>query len=278
MSYVEILVDRPVQYRMAGKFQSPSKQWIHMKRHLKDYELIFITDGILYIEIDNIKHSVEKGKFLLCPANCKQEGFKKSNCSFYWLHFMPNDMDNEGVIDPEDRIKLPIEGEIYSFEKIIVMMKQLQDSVRSYQDKKLNNYLSTAILCEFHNQYNLSRAPISADSKKEQIYNDILDYIKWHKDVNLRVIDIANHFGYNEKYLSHVFQSIKGMSLKQYMLQQKVELAKYMLVDTNDTVATIAKQLGYNDSYNFMKLFKKRVGLTPTEYRNTHAKRLLFYI
>ena len=158
------------------------------------------------------------------------------------------------------------------------MMKQLQDSVRSYQDKKLNNYLSTAILCEFHNQCNLDKASIAANSQKEQIYNDILDYVKWHRHINLKVIDIANHFGYNEKYLSHVFRSIKGMSLKQYMLQQKIELAQYMLIDTNDTVASIAKQLGYNDSYNFMKLFKRKVGLTPTEYRNTHAKRLLFYI
>jgi len=275
-------VDQPVQYAMTGKFKSPSKKWIHMKRQLSDYELIFITEGTLYIKIDDIKHSVGKGEFLLCPANCKQQGFKSSNCSFYWLHFMPRTVKNKGVdkkvIDSEDEIKLPIQGETHSFEKIIVMMKQLQDSVRSYQDKKLNNYLSTAILCEFYNQYHLDKTSITANSQKEQIYNDILDYVKWHKHANLRVIDIAGHFGYNEKYLSRVFRSIKGMSLKQYMLQQKIEHAQYMLIDTNDTVASIAKQLGYNDSYNFMKLFKKKVGLTPTEYRNTHAKRLLFYI
>lgn len=278
MDYLEFLVHKPVQYIMTGKFESPSPQWIHMKRYLVDCEVIFVTEGVLYITINGVKYTVTKGEFLVCPPSCYQEGNKQSICSFYWLHFWTENMkivSKEYIT--ENVISLPIQGEIQNFEKIIVMLKQLQDGIRSYRDERLNNYLTTAILCEFHNQCHKNSVKTKKETSHEQIYNDILDYIKWYRNTNLKVIDIANHFGYNEKYLSHLFHTIKGVSLKQYILQEKMELAKYILVDTNDTVASVAEQLGFRDSHNFMKAFKKQVGLTPTEYRNTHAKRLLYY-
>ncbi|MNE89876.1 HTH-type transcriptional regulator YesS [compost metagenome] len=88
---------------------------------------------------------------------------------------------------------------------------------------------------------------------------------------------IAAYFGYNEKYLSHLFTKISGIPLKQYILQQKMELAKFLLSDTNQNISEVSLQLGYKDCHNFTKSFKKIVGLTPTDFRNAYAKRLLFY-
>lgn len=50
-----------------------------------------------------------------------------------------------------------------------------------------------------------------------------------------------------------------------------------MLADTNQNINENALQLGYKDSHHFMKTFKKIVGLTPTDFRNAYAKRLLYY-
>ena len=284
MEYLEFLIQGPVQYTMTGKFKAPDSNWVHMRRYLLDCELIFVTEGVLYITVSGIKYTVQKGDFLVCPPSCYQAGTKQSSSRCYGLQLVAEGMrsTNGGDIDKnnveEHQIKVPLQGQIHNFEKIIVMLKQLQDGIRSYRDDKLNNYLTTAILCEFHNQCQKNLEIAQKKDRHEQIYNDILDYIKWYRNTNLKVIDIANHFGYNEKYLSHLFHSIKGMSLKQYILQEKMDLAKYILVDTNDTIASIAQQLGFSDSHNFMKAFKKQVGFTPTEYRNTHAKRLLYYV
>ena len=54
-----------------------------------------------------------------------------------------------------------------------------------------------------------------------------------------------------------------------------MELAKYMLTDTNDTIKQIASALSFSDSHNF-ESFQKVVGLTPSEYRNAFSKRLLY--
>lgn len=287
MKYIQIPIEKPATYVMTGKFKSPFDEWKHLNRQLLDYELIVITEGILYLTLHETNHTLSKGDYLLCPPNSNQSGFKPSDCSFYWLHFETDGMNinycqsdtAQSYINPlsKDLISIPFVGKTYSLEKLIIQMKNLQDSIRSYNNTIQNNYLTTSILCELNSQCHLNYFPKNNNSRNQQLYNDIMDYIKSNQNINLKVLDIANHFGYNEKYLSHLFQSVKGMSLKQYILKEKIEIAKYQLADTNKTIAVIATELGFNDSHNFMKSFKKQIGMTPSEYRNVYNKRMLYY-
>ena len=112
---------------------------------------------------------------------------------------------------------------------------------------------------------------------QKQIYSDMLDYIKLNRSNNLRVSDIALHFGYNEKYLSHLFATLTGIPLKQFILNRKMESANFMLTDTNKSISDIARELGFSDSHNFSRAYKKLTGLSPSEYRNAFSKRLLFH-
>ena len=156
-------------------------------------------------------------------------------------------------------------------------MKHLQDCVRSYHNRLQNNYMSSTILCEISNQFALQKDQESSVLKKKQLFNDIKDYIKWNRNNDIKVCQIAEYFGYNKRYISYLFSTIAGITLKQYIIQEKIELAKFLLCDTNDNICEVAYQLGFNDNHNFMKAFKKIVGLTPTQYRNAYASRMLFY-
>ena len=112
----------------------------------------------------------------------------------------------------------------------------------------------------------------------KQIYSDILDYVKLHISENIKVTDIAAHFGYNAKYLSHLFAEFTGISLKQFILNQKMDTASFMLTDSNQSIGDIARALGFSDSHNFSRAYKRVTGLTPSEYRNTFDKRLLYHV
>lgn len=283
MRYFCISLETPLQYHYTGKFEAPSREWIHLSRTMADYELIVVTKGTAYIQLDQQQFSVSEGKFLLCAPTARQAGFQKSDCSFYWLHF-----DSDKTVDvlesaciPEssgnNRIVIPISGKAENPEKIIVMMKQLQDSVRNYHNRLQNNYLCTGILLEIYCQLSNKQRQSNSDLQKTQLFNDIQDYIKWYRDSDLKVSQIAEHFGYNKRYLSSFFHAASGITLKEYITQKKMEEAKYLLSDTNSYIKEIAFQLGFHDSHTFMKVFKKLVGLTPTQYRNTYSSRLLFY-
>lgn len=282
MNVCEFKVDIPLTYIYTGKFIAPTVNWKHERFTLKDYELFVITEGTLYIADNNGKYKVEKGEhLLLTPTSGNiRYGYLESDCSFYWLHFMPShelslfDSTNSLPSDT-DRIYIPTQGILPTLEKVVILMKQLQDSIRSNYEPNFINYITTTILCEIYNQY-YSKKALSVNESKRQMYNDIIDYIKLTITQNIKISQIAKHFGYNEKYLSHLFRNIEGLPLKQFIVREKMELAKYRLSDTNETINEIALSLGFVDSHNFMKVFKKTVGFTPTEYRNAYSKRLLY--
>jgi AraC-like DNA-binding protein len=283
MLYYEFTLNKPLKYNLTGKFQAPSSDWMHFTRYMKDYELIVVTDGTAYLQIDQKEFSIGKGEFVLFPPSVKQSGYKKSSCSFYWLHFTFEGSEGVNIFDnfpenqPEEKIYIPSFGKIENLEKIIIIMKHLQDIVRSYHNNLHNNYVCTTVLSEIYSQFMAKKNQENSALKRKQLFNDIQDYIKWNRNTEIKVSEIAEHFGYNKKYISSLFSSIAGLTLKQYIMQEKIELAKYLLCDTNSNISEIAYQSGFNDSHNFMKIFKKIVGLTPTQYRNAYASRLLFY-
>ncbi len=274
-------ISTPVKMGITGKFQAPSPEWVHLTRYLIDYELIVMTSGTLYMACDQTHYTVSEGEFLLLPPYTNQHGFKPSNCSFYWMHFSPEhdlhatEMSEMPSPPTYGKIILPEVWRPYNHEKVIVMMKQLQDSVISYHETNLNNYFATTILCELHNQC-VATHKSGTSHKKEQLYNDIVNYVRRNLNQNILVSDIANQFGYNEKYLTSAFKKLSGISLKQYVVKEKIEHAKFILIDTNNTIQEIAMQVGYKDSHVFMKSFKRTTGLTPSEYRNAYSKRLMY--
>lgn len=268
------------EYRWCGKFTPPNGEWVHLTRNLMDYELMVVTEGTLYIADQAKEYVVTKGEYLLMPPTPHQYGTQPGSCEFYWMHF-----DYHGGLQdhlclpamPEyqsDHLVIPVQGVLSSMERIIILMKQLQDSDRRYKESTLNNALCSAILAELsaQNRY------IGTKEKqlKEQLYSDILDYISWHAQGNLRVSEIASYFGYNEKYLTTFFKKYSGITLKQYILQTKMELAKTTLSETNQTVSQIAFSLGFSDAHNFSNAFHKITGLSPSEYRASYNKHNVF--
>lgn len=283
MSYYEFSLTIPLKYNLTGKFQAPSTEWIHFTRYMQDYELIVVTEGVAYLQVEQQQYSIGKGEFLIFPPTTKQAGYKKSSCSFYWLHFSYENAASTRLLEefpaepPADKIYIPTHGKVENLEKIIVMMKHLQDSVRSYHNNLQNNYVCTTILCEISSQFLAKKNQENSALQRKQLFNDIQDYIKLNRHNEIKVCEIAEHFGYNKRYISYLFSTIAGVTLKQYIMQEKMEIAKFLLCDTNDNISEVGYQLGFLDNHNFMKVFKKMVGLTPTQYRNAYSKRMLFY-
>lgn len=275
-------------YHWCGKFVSQNDEWVHLTRNLTDYELFVVTDGILYIADETHNYEILPGEYLLMPPTIFQHGYKSGACSFYWMHFGYNKERNDHILlksqlmSPEEltyqdkRLLLPIRGELKSPERISILMKQLQDSDRRYHETNLNRYLCSAILSEITVQSPLYQTYGNKKSR-EQIYSDIVDYIHWHISENLRVSELADYFGYNEKYLTTFFKKTAGIPIKQYILQEKMERAKSILTETNNPVSQIAYSLGFSDAHNFTNAFKKITELSPSDYRNSFTKRNLVH-
>ncbi len=271
---------REFTYHWCGIFTSPNNDWIHITRSREDYELMVVTEGTLYIADHENEYTVKKGEYLLMGPTTYQHGTKSSGCSFYWLHFGYHKelQDHETTFDRTeyvaDRLQIPAFGTLSSLERIIILMKQLQDSDKRYKEASLNRYLCSAILSEISAQ---SFHHINKEKQlKEQLFNDILDYVSWHVQENLSVSELAAYFGYNEKYFTTFFKKYAGVSPKQHLLQSKMEHAKSNLSETTQPISQIAYSLGFSDAHNFSNTFHKVTGLSPSEYRSSYNKHNVF--
>lgn len=295
-SLFDIPMHTPLVYHMTGKFEAPDDHWQHQDFDLTDFELIIMTEGVLYMGYRNQHYEVHSDEYLLLPPaeapDNRRIGYKPAYCSFYWLHFMPTQpfftrtMNSEDIASAlqlhstisAENILIPIQGKVPNRDKMVFLMKQLQNDVRTDYCSLTLGYETSSILCQLGDQVARESSTRNSPDSQKQIFSDIIDFIRLNNNVYLTVADVAAKFGYNEGYLSHTFTRYTGMTLKQYILKLKMDEANRLLYDTNLSITEVAQAIGYRDVHNFSRFYKKYTGITPSDYRKTYAKRLLYHV
>jgi two-component system response regulator YesN len=87
----------------------------------------------------------------------------------------------------------------------------------------------------------------------------------YNKDISLQ--KMAGAVGISPFYLSHLFRKEMGISFLEYLTSVRISAAKKLLEQTNLSILEICLQAGYQDPSHFAKIFKKKEGLRPAEYR-----------
>lgn len=97
---------------------------------------------------------------------------------------------------------------------------------------------------------------------------EIDEYIEAHYTEGIRLFELAEHLHLCEKQVSRVIKREYGYSFSSLVNQKRLSVAAMMLRHTDMTVADIARRVGYDSDNYFYRVFKRKYGLTPVEYRN----------
>lgn len=97
---------------------------------------------------------------------------------------------------------------------------------------------------------------------------ECISYLELHLAQKVTMTDLAGHLGYNKNYLSTKFCREVGMSVNQYLLKLRLERAKLLLRNTDESIQEISDALGFGSVSYFSSRFKDETGQTPTDYRN----------
>mgnify|MGYP002765138624 FL=1 len=150
-----------------------------------------------------------------------------------------------------------------------------------YLDDISNLYVQKLANCISHNQLDkVYQEMIEAycnlcreypNRKYSQNVQTIINYILINLSNDLTPQSIAAAVNFSPGYISHKFKEETGMTLVNYITQQRIRIAKQMLADTDMLIRDISSYIGIPDSNYFVKIFKKEVGLTPNAYRKKHT-------
>ncbi|HUC91403.1 MAG TPA: response regulator [Paenibacillus sp.] len=109
----------------------------------------------------------------------------------------------------------------------------------------------------------------SVESYHNQIAERVVNYIESHyMEVDLGLNDIAASVNVSPTYLGSVFKKARGQNISEYITEVRVNKARDLLRHTNMKIMEISDKVGYSNQYYFSACFKKRTGVTPTDFRS----------
>ena len=118
--------------------------------------------------------------------------------------------------------------------------------------------------------YNLLKELFYASSKKEfNIYiKKGIEFIQKNLENDIKISDIADHLSISANYFQKIFKETLNTTPNNYIINLRLEKAKFLLVSSNMKISDIGFESGFLDNVYFSYVFLKKAGMTPSEYRN----------
>ncbi|WP_041620354.1 AraC family transcriptional regulator [Paludibacter propionicigenes] len=114
------------------------------------------------------------------------------------------------------------------------------------------------------------------DSSESRRIQKVISFLNNNYQKEIRLLDVANHVSMSEVSFSRFMKKRTGKNYIEYLNDLRLGIASRCLVETSKTIAEISYECGFNNLSNFNRIFKKRKGFTPKEFReNYHKMRIM---
>lgn len=112
------------------------------------------------------------------------------------------------------------------------------------------------------------------DSEISPQIRKVCDHIRLYPEQAHSISSLAEMTGYTDYYFSNKFKKETGMSVRDFVMQAKIDHAKTLLLEPETSVADVAEALGFSSQSHFGSVFRRIAGMTPTEFQETNGSNL----
>ena len=224
----------------------------NIDRHqIKFHELTFLLDGKMTYFVDDERFDMTSGDIVYLPAGSMRqrdvcEGKNDYvSINFHSLERLPLRCFLNNEINEEVLI-------------LIDYLNKIHDSPSTINQKKIVYILEALILQITDNTMKENRPPIALQ---------ISNYLSMHYRERISLEDISESTYFSVAYCESEFRKAYGRSIINYLIDLRVAEAKTLLIETSLPCSVIADMVGFDDANYFSRIFKKRIGFSPLQYR-----------
>lgn len=244
-----------------------SLEWINETYHYEFSEgyfqiVILKVDSIAFNREENLDYIQKKivdlaGKKLKALVFDKEYFLEESRCMIL-LNYRPEK-----------------EMEIYKAFKSLINELMLQNDI--FESLKVTAGLGSTekeAVFDFVSEVILTSMVEAVKRKQEEGKRPIREaknYIRLHYKDALTLEKVSGVVDLNASYLSALFKKETGKTFLEYLTKVRMDKAKEMLKETNETISAICQEVGYSDTKYFVKCFQKYTGLKPNQYRKVYS-------
>lgn len=254
----------PFMLRTAGfRYCHPTYHLSNMN-HGERYAMLFIIAGKGYSN----GMSLQRGDVVFFHRNrlCNFSSDFDNPCIYAWLTFKGGNI--EALLE---RIGMSPDNFVYQTNNIVEISSLFYDMLYvEHNDCNVEMYMESQFIKILSLAENKNSKTVSVlNPSKENYINQAFQYLAEHfRDSNFCIADISSAVGISENYLRTLFRKKMGISIQEYIIEQRINIAKTLLNNSNYNVSEITEFCGYSDYRHFSKQFKKRVGVSPSKYKN----------
>ena len=252
--------DAPLSVELAG-VTYPSPYYRIRHNPASSYVFEYVLEGRGWIEYERERLTVQEGDFYLIQQS--------TACTY-----------GSDYHTPYKKIWLNAEGELVGHllagyglvSPVVIVHKNVEHLFREIHRQLLHPSEENPTLqltLSFHELIAFVSETECSQILKKPLYEQIRDYIDFHLGEPLRLELIAERFYISRAYLARIFQQAYHQSPYDYILKRKMQVACNMLVYTRMPVQEIAMRLSFGDPHYFSNAFKKVVGKSPRDYRQS---------
>ena len=229
----------------------------------KQLKLFYVLDGVLNVEIEGKKRTLEKGDLYLVFPNIPHAVFNSSASVMIAI------FDGEIVHSYH---------EILSHQKpkdAVVPADALPDCIDSLFHQIFDFYINDSPYRStvLHSLFNallgtiLSKCNTVPRNSENELIEKILIYFADHFTEKITLEDIAKEFSYSKYYISHIINDTLHCNLSALINSYRISLAQNLLISTNKSIGEIAEECGFQNQSSFNRVFSKYVGFSPCKFR-----------
>ncbi len=118
----------------------------------------------------------------------------------------------------------------------------------------------------------LSETPAQATSRTGRLTSAAITILRANLRNPSRTEELARRVGTNERELLRAFHKEFSMTVSDWLREERLRLARHLLMTTDASIQSISQHLGYSNQANFAKSFRQRFGFTPSDARNSTSR------
>jgi AraC-like DNA-binding protein len=237
-------------------------------RIFNEYQLVYITKGCGWFSSQSVKKKqrVRAGTMiLLFPGEWHSyEPDSSTGWNEYWVGFRGLHIDNRiknGFFSKEEPLYyIGVSSSIVGLYEDIIRIARKEKA--GYQQM-----ISSTVLSILGSVYYKNKNGQYIDTYIVDKINEARNIIKSNIESTLSQEDVARKLGLGYSWYRRTFKEYTGVSPAQYQLQQKLMRAKELLTTTDKNISEIAYLLHFENVCQFSTFFKKKEGITPSEFR-----------
>lgn len=275
-----------------AKKYNKNDEWFPVQHSHPFTEFFYVTEGEGELHVEDKTYDLKKDDFVIINSKIRHSENSIDDAEFSYIvlgveglaiqafgknfdvNIESEDTESDTLITSDyiDSYVFINNFEKYS-QEAIEMLEDVEKEINSNQlySKNIAKYLFSIFLMKMNRSVNNSMV-IEKDKRGSKQLNFIKNYLENHYTQDISLDDLAGKVYISKYYLVHEFKKAFGYTPMDYLLHVRLDTAKKLLVNADYSIKKISELSGFSSQSYFNQIFKKKVGVSPSEYKRENLK------